>query len=126
MNEIMNERDGSIFIVHIRKELKKGIAKIIGFDIIALLGYFWITFWVPWLFTQNTKAAGIVYYTVSFAADIFIVYLMIKKHCRKCASFAGIFYGMDSEEFCRICMQAEESGFMFRTFYLLDDYIFIP
>lgn len=119
-----NDRDSSIFIVESRKTLRLGIAKIIWFDIISVTAYLLFTCWIPLVF--DNKAVSYAYFVFSAAADIFIVYKIIKKKTAKYDSFAEIIYGMDISEFDGICRQAEDSGFRFNTLFLLDDYIFIP
>lgn len=119
-----NERDGSIFITFCRRALKFNIAKIIWFDIISAAAYLLFTCWIPLVF--DSAAVTVFYFLFSAAADIFIVYRLIKKKTAKYDGFAEIIYGMSASEFDGICRQAEASGFKFDTLFLLDDYIFIP
>ncbi|MCM1328667.1 MAG: hypothetical protein NC253_04425 [Ruminococcus sp.] len=124
MTERDKERDGSVFIVLCRRTLRLGIAKIIWFDIICVTAYLMFTFWVPLVF--DGAAVTALYFSVSAAADVFIVYRLIKTKTEKYKSFAEIIYGMGISEFDGLCKQAETSGFKFNTLFLLDDCIFIP
>ena len=119
-----NERDESIFIALSRRTLRFDIAKIIWFDIISAAAYLLFTCWILLVF--DSTAVTVLYFLFSAAADIFIVYRLIKKKTEKYDSFAEIIYGMSDAEFDGICGQAEASGYKFNTFFLLDDYIFIP
>lgn len=119
-----NERDESIFITLCRRTLRFNIAKIIWFDIISITAYLLFTCWIPLVF--DSAVITVFYFIFSAAADIFIVYRLIKKKTAKYDSFAEIIYGMSASEFDGICRQAEDSGFKFNTLFLLDDYIFIP
>ncbi|MDE7303137.1 MAG: hypothetical protein K2N60_07465, partial [Oscillospiraceae bacterium] len=112
-----NERDGSIFIKLCRRTLRFNIAKIIWFDIISVTAYLLFTCWIPLVFDSKAVSSG--YFVFSAAADIFIVYRLIKKKTAKYDSFAEIIYGMDISEFDGICRQAEDSGFKFNTLFLL-------
>lgn len=119
-----NERDESVFIALSRRTLRFNIAKIIWFDIISVTAYLLFTCWIPLVF--DSAAVTVFYFVFSAAADIFIVYRLIKKKAAKYDSFAEIIYGMSASEFDGICRQAEASGFRFDTLFLLDDHIFIP
>lgn len=119
-----NERDESVFISLSRRTLRLGIAKIIWFDLISVTAYLLFTCWIPLVF--DSEAVTAMYFVFSAAADVFIVYRLIKKKTAKYDSFAEIIYGMDISEFDGICGQAEASGYKFNTLFLLDDYIFIP
>lgn len=119
-----NERDSSVFILKCRSVLRWKIAKIIWFDVISIISYLMFTCWIPLAF--NSKAVTAIYFIVSAAVDIFIVYKLIKKPVDSYNSFSEMLYDMDIAEFDALCRQAEDSGFKFKTFYMLDDYLFIP
>lgn len=119
-----NERDSSVFIQKSRSALRWRIAKIIWFDIISVAAYLMFTCWIPLAF--NGGIVAVVYFIISAALDLFIVYKLIKKQTAIYNSFSEQMYNMDSAEFNAICRQAEDSGFKFNTFYMLDDYLFIP
>ena len=92
-----NERDESIFIALSRRTLRFDIAKIIWFDIISAAAYLLFTCWILLVF--DSTAVTVLYFLFSAAADIFIVYRLIKKKTEKYDSFAEIIYGMSDAEF---------------------------
>ena len=74
--ERRKENDKSVFFTESKSALRTDIAKIIVFDVISILAYLMFTCWLTVFFSDAGTA---VFFTLSAAADVFILYAFIKR-----------------------------------------------
>jgi hypothetical protein len=79
-----------------------------------------------WLTVFFSDAGTAVFFTLSAAADVFILYAFIKRARKKYESFTEAFCEMPPSEYDDLCSQAEKSGKLYNTLYLLDEFIYVP
>lgn len=127
MGSVTEERrkgnDKSVFFTESKSALRADIAKIIVFDVISILAYLMFTCWLTVFFSDAGTA---VFFTLSAAADVFILYAFIKRARKKYESFTEAFCEMLPSEYDDLCSQAEKSGKLYNTLYLLDEFIYVP
>lgn len=78
--ERRKENDKSVFFTESKSALRADIAKIIVFDVISILAYLMFTCWLTAFFSDAGTA---VFFTLSAAADVFILYAFIKRTRKK-------------------------------------------
>lgn len=117
-----NDRDNSIFIRESRSVRNKRIAVIIIIDLMlaAIYGFFLYAA----LLNQSVtgKIIGVVF---SAAADIAIVWAMIRQEDKKFQSFADAVRNEDEAVFADMERQAENAEKLFGAVYLLDDFLYV-
>ncbi|MCM1522942.1 MAG: hypothetical protein NC120_00635 [Ruminococcus sp.] len=124
---IRSNRDGTFIISEIDRTFRNRIRRYAYIDIVILLLF------LPMIFMTYFSAGsfagiftGICYAGIFIAVNVGVVLLLANRLIKKRNEFVNGFLQTDGEYYMKLCSQAERVGLVFRTFYITDDYLFVP
>lgn len=120
MNE--NDRD-TLFIEETEQVFFQKKHKLIKYTVFAVLFVLLITISQ---FLEKKYVIAVLYLISHFAIVFFAAKFLLKKIREKCDDFEKQFYDMTDEEFEYLLSRSTGFDIMFKTFYMLDGYIWVP